>query len=58
MLQPAYDHLIDPNYAKNNYPKSTYAMLNTFFLGASPVITAEQIAYIGQKVDEFMSKKV
>lgn len=54
MLQPAYDHLIDPNYAKHSFPNSTYAMLNTFFLGTSPVITSEQIAYIGEKVDEFM----
>lgn len=58
MLQPAYDHLIDANYAKNSFPKATYAMLNTFFLGTSPVITAEQIEYIGQKIDEFMSKLI
>lgn len=56
MLQPAYDHLIDTNYAKNNFPNATYAMLNTFFLGTSPVITQEQIEYIGKKVDEFMHK--
>jgi CDP-6-deoxy-D-xylo-4-hexulose-3-dehydrase len=54
MLQPAYDHLIDMNYAKNSFPKATYAMLNTFFLGTSPVISQEQIDYIGNKIDEFM----
>lgn len=56
MLQPAYDHLIDADYVKSNFPKATYAMLNTFFLGTSPVITQEQIEYIGTKVDEFMDK--
>lgn len=54
MLQPAYDHLIDTEYARDNFPNATHAMLNTFFLGTSPVITKEQIEYIGDKVDEFM----
>lgn len=56
MLQPAYDHLVDANKIKTEYPNATYAMLNTFFLGTSPVITSEQIDYIGQKVKEFMDK--
>jgi CDP-6-deoxy-D-xylo-4-hexulose-3-dehydrase len=55
MLQPAYSHLMNPVDAKNNYPNSTHAMLNTYFHGTSPVITPEQIAYIGEKVDNFMS---
>jgi CDP-6-deoxy-D-xylo-4-hexulose-3-dehydrase len=55
MLQPAYSHLMDPQQAKDNYPNATYAMLNTYFHGTSPVITPEQIAYIGEKVDGFMS---
>ena len=55
MLQPAYSHLMNPMQAKENFPNATHAMLNTYFHGTSPVITPEQIAYIGQKVDNFMS---
>ena len=55
MLQPAYSHLMDPEIAKNNFPKATHAMINTYFHGTSPVITPEQIQYIGEKVDSFMS---
>jgi CDP-6-deoxy-D-xylo-4-hexulose-3-dehydrase len=55
MLQPAYSHLMNPQHAKDGFPMATHAMLNTYFHGTSPVITPEQIAYIGQKVDSFMS---
>jgi len=55
MLQPAYSHLMDPVVAKTQYPNSTHAMLNTYFHGTSPVITPEQIAYIGEKVQGFLS---
>jgi len=55
MLQPAYSHLMDPEKAKNEYPVATKVMQNTFFHGTSPVITTEQIQYIGQVVDNFMS---
>ena len=55
MLQPAYSHLMDPQQAKNDFPMATHAMTHTYFHGTSPVITPEQIAYIGQKVDGFMS---
>ena len=55
MLQPAYSHLMDPTSAKVDFPNATHTMLNTFFHGTSPVITPEQIAYIGEKVDGFMS---
>ena len=55
MLQPAYSHLMNSLDAKNNYPNSTHAMLNTYFHGTSPVITEEQISYIGSKVHGFMS---
>jgi CDP-6-deoxy-D-xylo-4-hexulose-3-dehydrase len=55
MLQPAYSHLMDPQLAKDNYPNATHAMTHTYFHGTSPVITPEQIAYIGEKVDGFMS---
>lgn len=55
MLQPAYSHLMDPNVAKTQFPNATHAMTHTYFHGTSPVITSEQIAYIGEKVDGFMS---
>ena len=55
MLQPAYSHLMNPADARDNYPVATYTMKNTYFHGCSPVITPEQIAYIGDKVDGFMS---
>ena len=55
MLQPAYSHLMNPAEARDNYPVATFTMKNTFFHGCSPVITPEQIAYIGEKVDGFMS---
>lgn len=55
MLQPAYSHLMDPKKARDDYPIATYTMKNTFFHGTSPVITPEQISYIGEKVDGFMS---
>jgi CDP-6-deoxy-D-xylo-4-hexulose-3-dehydrase len=55
MLQPAYSHLMNPADARDNFPVATYTMKNTFFHGCSPVITPAQIAYIGEKVDGFMS---
>ena len=54
MLQPGYDHIMDPKFAKMDYPVATHVMLNTFFHGTSPVITEEQIKYIGEVVDGFM----
>ena len=54
MLQPAYSHIMDPEDAKNNFPNATKTMTDTFFHGTSPVITPEQIAYIGTVVDNFM----
>lgn len=54
MLQPAYDHLMERNAAKNNFPKATFAMTNTYFHGTSPVISSEQITYIGEVLDNFM----
>jgi CDP-6-deoxy-D-xylo-4-hexulose-3-dehydrase len=55
MLQPAYSHLMNPADARDNYPIATYTMKNTFFHGCSPVITPDQLVYIGEKVDGFMS---
>lgn len=56
LLQPGYSHLPQAQDAAKKYPNATYAMLNTFFLGVSPVITDEQIDYIGEVVEEFMRK--
>jgi CDP-6-deoxy-D-xylo-4-hexulose-3-dehydrase len=55
MLQPAYSHLMDPRRARDEFPNATHAMTHTYFHGTSPVITPEQIAYIGEIVDKFMS---
>ena len=55
MLQPAYSHLMNPADARDNFPVATMTMKNTYFHGTSPVITPEQIAYIGETVDGFMS---
>jgi CDP-6-deoxy-D-xylo-4-hexulose-3-dehydrase len=55
MLQPAYSHLMDPQKAKDDFPNATLTMTNTYFHGTSPVISPEQIAYIGKIVDGFMS---
>lgn len=54
MLQPAYSHLMDPVTARDQFPCATQSMTHTFFHGTSPVITPEQIAYIGEVVDGFM----
>lgn len=61
MLQPAYKDLnliMNDDEIKNNYPVATHVTTHTFFHGTSPVITEEQIAYIGTIVDKFMSKYV
>ena len=54
MLQPAYSHIMDQNVAKNNFPVATYVMTHTFFHGTSPVITPEQIEYIGKTASSFL----
>jgi CDP-6-deoxy-D-xylo-4-hexulose-3-dehydrase len=56
LLQPAYSHLMDSHIAKNNFPNATYTLTNTFFHGTSPVITPEQISYIGEQVDNFIKR--
>ena len=55
MLQPAYSHLAIAADARDNFPVATHATTHTYFHGTSPVLTPEQIAYIGEKVDNFMS---
>ena len=54
MLQPAYSHLVDNSKIINQFPVSRKVTTDTFFLGTSPVITKEQIDYIGEIVDIFM----
>jgi len=56
MLQPAYSHIMDKETAVRDYPNATFTTTNTFFHGTSPVITPEQISYIGYIVDTFISK--
>jgi CDP-6-deoxy-D-xylo-4-hexulose-3-dehydrase len=56
VLQPAYSHLMSLDDALKNYPNATFTTTNTFFHGTSPVITEEQIRYIGEVVDIFMRK--
>jgi CDP-6-deoxy-D-xylo-4-hexulose-3-dehydrase len=58
MLQPAYSHLMDPNKAMSEFPNATHAMTHTFFHGTSPVITPEQIEYIGSEVNKFMNSVI
>ena len=54
LLQPAYSNMVDINQCKAMYPVATKVMTDTFFLGTSPVISDEQIDYIGEQLDAFM----
>jgi len=54
LLQPAYTHLMNPEEVIKKFPVARKVTTDTFFLGTSPVITMEQIAYIEQKLHEFM----
>ena len=56
MLQPGYSHLIDSKEVIEKYPVSRKVTTDTFFLGCSPIITLEQIEYIGTIVDKFFNK--
>jgi hypothetical protein len=53
MLQPAYEGLMDPTEVISKFPIARKVTTDTFFLGCSPVITEEQIAYIKQIVDQY-----
>ena len=57
LMQPAYRHLVQDLELKN-FPVANFVTTNTFFLGTSPVITPEQISYISEIVQEFMSNKL
>jgi dTDP-4-amino-4,6-dideoxygalactose transaminase len=53
-MQPAYTHLVgDLNL--DDFPVAKKVTTDTFFLGTSPVITEEQISYIQEVLDLFMS---
>tara|TARA_Y100000310_G_scaffold190080_1_gene190054 strand:- start:4390 stop:5706 length:1317 start_codon:yes stop_codon:yes gene_type:complete len=54
MLQPGYSDIDPDTDYVANYPNATYAMLNTFFLGTSPVITPEKIKWVISVLDKFM----
>jgi CDP-4-dehydro-6-deoxyglucose reductase, E1 len=53
MLQPGYSHLFDSKKAIEYFPTARKVTTDTFFLGCSPIITLEQIAYIETIVDKF-----
>jgi dTDP-4-amino-4,6-dideoxygalactose transaminase len=54
LLQPAYRHLDVEQNAHVKYPVATKVTTDTFFLGTSPVITFQQLAYVEEKVNTFM----
>jgi CDP-6-deoxy-D-xylo-4-hexulose-3-dehydrase len=56
MLQPAYSQIYDPRMAAKNFPIATKVTTDTFFLGTSPVLSKEQLDYVGQIVDAFMRR--
>ena len=55
MLQPAYEGIMDAEQVIKDFPVARKVTTDTFFLGCSPVITEEQIEYIGTIVDKFFS---
>ena len=58
LLQPAYSHLSNPQEVVKEFPVATKITTDTFFLGTSPVITKEQINYIGDVVDKYMKTSI
>jgi CDP-6-deoxy-D-xylo-4-hexulose-3-dehydrase len=58
MLQPAYEGLMDPEQVIKDFPVARKVTTDTFFLGCSPVITEEQIAYIKTVVDKFFEGRI
>jgi CDP-6-deoxy-D-xylo-4-hexulose-3-dehydrase len=55
LMQPAYSHLVN-DMDLNDFPVAKKVTTDTFFLGTSPVITEEQIAYIGEVISNFFYK--
>ena len=56
MLQPAYEGIMDSDQVIKDFPVARKVTTDTFFLGCSPVITDEQIAYIKTIVEQFMQQ--
>jgi CDP-6-deoxy-D-xylo-4-hexulose-3-dehydrase len=56
MLQPAYKGIMDAEQVIKDFPVARKVTTDTFFLGCSPVITEEQIEYIGTIVDKFFTE--
>jgi CDP-6-deoxy-D-xylo-4-hexulose-3-dehydrase len=57
MLQPAYEGIMDSKEIIEKYPIARKITTDTFFLGCSPVITEEQIAYVETIIDNFFKNK-
>ena len=53
MLQPGYVGIIDSKELIEKYPIARKVTTDTFFLGCSPVITEEQIAYVKTIINKF-----
>jgi CDP-6-deoxy-D-xylo-4-hexulose-3-dehydrase len=56
LMQPAYSHLVG-DMDLNDFPVAKKITTDTFFLGTSPIITEQQISYIGEIVDLFFEVK-
>ena len=60
LLQPAYSELVMTwggyNKIKQLFPNATKVTTDTFFLGVSPVITKNQIDYISNTVNDFITR--
>jgi CDP-6-deoxy-D-xylo-4-hexulose-3-dehydrase len=58
LFHPAYSNLFKEEYPdpKNTFPIATKTTAHTFFLGVYPGITDEQMDYISNIVNEFMSR--
>jgi len=56
LLQPAYKNItnLTTQERKDKFPVATRVMLDTFFLGVSPVITDKQLDYIEESVSIIM----
>jgi dTDP-4-amino-4,6-dideoxygalactose transaminase len=56
MLQPAYSGIMSSKDVIEKFPVARKITTDTFFIGASPVITIEQIKYIKEKLDLFFNE--
>jgi len=55
--QPGYNYLTKKSRNKvKNYPNANKILRDAFFLGVSPVITSEQLDYIREVLDKFMTE--